>query len=420
MKIWIMNHYASDMFFAEGGRHYYFAKYLKRLGHEPTIFCANTKHNAREVTYFDFDGLWTEKINLETLVPYVFVKARPYGTNGKDRILNMVDFYRNVIKVGRNYCAENGKPDIIVASSVHPLTLLAGIKLAKIFKIKCICEVRDLWPESIVTYLSGYKRNNPLIRLLYHGEKYIYKKADSIIFTMEGGYDYISEKGWSAIIPQKKVFHINNGVDLEQFRRNKEDYRWVDEDLENDKLFKVVYSGSIRKVNNLDILLDVAKHIRDERILFLIWGDGDELPKLKNRIHNERITNVVFKGRVDKKYIPYITSKADLNFAHNGESELFRFGISFNKIFDYLAACKPILCDFNARYNPVISYSAGEFYSSTSIQEIVGGIEWFSRLDDGEYSKYCKNALTAAEYYDFKNLTDELIKVIEVTNKMGV
>ncbi len=420
MKIWIMNHYASDMFFAEGGRHYYFAKYLKRLGHEPIIFCANTKHNALEVTYYDFDGLWLEKINQETDVPYVFVKAKPYGTNGKDRIVNMVDFYRNAIKAGKEYSAKNGIPDIIIASSVHPLTLLAGIKLAKAFKVKCICEVRDLWPESIVTYLSGYKRNNPVIRLLYLGEKYIYKKADSIIFTMEGGYDYITEKGWNDSIPRDKVFHINNGVDLEQFRQNREKYRWIDEDLENDKYFKVIYSGSIRKVNNLNILLDAAKYIRDERILFLIWGDGDELPKLKKRIADENIKNVVFKGRVDKKYIPYITSKADLNLAHNGESELFRFGISFNKVFDYLAACKPILCDFNARYNPVISYSAGEFYSASKVQEIANGIEWFSKLKDDDYNKYCHNALMAAEYYDFKNLTDELIKVIGITSKMGV
>ena len=420
MRIWIMNHYASDMYFAEGGRHYYFAKYLKRMGHSPTIFCANSKHNSDGVTYFELTSTWAEKINNETDVPYIFVKARPYGNNGKDRILNMVDFYRNVIKSGKEYAEENGKPDVIIASSVHPLTMMAGIKLAKSFGVRCICEVRDLWPESIVTYLEGFKRNNPLIRLLYLGEKTIYKKADALIFTMEGGYDYISERGWDRTIPKDKVFFINNGVDLEQFCKNKEEFRISDTDLDNPDSFKVIYAGSIRKVNNLDKLLDIAKLLVNKNILFLIWGDGDELPKLKERVKEEGISNVFFKGRVDKKYIPYITSRADLNIAHNDESPLFRFGISFNKVFDYLAAGRPVLCDFYAKYNPVISFGAGEYYRSSDTEGIASGIESFSIMNEEKLQKYSTAAIKAAEYYDFKNLTIELLKIVEKTAEKGV
>ena len=80
--------------------------------------------------------------------------------------------------------------------------------------------------------------------------------------------------------------------------------------------------------------------------MFLIWGDGDEREVLEQRVVDEHINNVVFKGRVEKKYIPYITSQADLNIAHNTPTELFRFGISFNKIFDYMAAGKPTLSTF--------------------------------------------------------------------------
>lgn len=415
MKIWIMNHYASDMFFAEGGRHYYFAKYLKRMRCTPIIFCANSKHNAESVNYFDFRGRWIEKINELTEVPYVFVQVRPYGSNGKERIFNMVDFYRNVIRSGKEYASKRGKPDVIMASSVHPLTLLAGIKLAKYFRVKCICEIRDLWPESIVTYMDGYKKNNPVIKMLYQGEKYIYKKADSLIFTMEGGYDYIRERGWDSSIPKSKVFYINNGVDLEQFNSNCENYVIEDSDLDNDNLFKVVYAGSIRKVNNLGKLLDVAKLIQDKSIKFLIWGDGDELSMLKDRVSHERIDNVVFKGRVDKKYIAHITSKANLNLAHNEEVPLFRFGISFNKIFDYFAAGKPILCDFFAKYNPVITSGAGVFYPSSDIKEIAFGVEKFAAMNKSENENFCKSARSAATFYDYKNLTKKLLNVIDTT-----
>ncbi len=89
----------------------------------------------------------------------------------------MIDFYRNVKKAVKEYAAQHGKPDVIFASSVHPLTLVAGIQLAKQFGVKCVCEVRDLWPEH--QKFDRFTKKNPLIRLLYQGEKWIYKKLDT-------------------------------------------------------------------------------------------------------------------------------------------------------------------------------------------------------------------------------------------------
>ena len=43
-NIWIFNHYATNMYFDNGGRHYWFAKYLKQADYNPVIFCANTLH----------------------------------------------------------------------------------------------------------------------------------------------------------------------------------------------------------------------------------------------------------------------------------------------------------------------------------------------------------------------------------------
>ena len=410
-NIWIMNHYAGSMFFDRGGRHYNFAKYLRRAGYEPVIFCANSKHGQQEL-FFEDQDLWHEHIAEEIATPFVFVKARAYQGNGKQRVLNMIDFYRNVKKTAREYVKTHKRPDIIYASSVHPLTLVAGIQLAKHFGVKCICEVRDLWPESIVAYSTRFTRSHPLMRLLYHGEKWIYKKADLLIFTTEGAYDYIVEQGWEKDIPRSKVHYINNGVDLETFRYNREHFQIEDPDLRNPDLFQVVYTGSIRLVNNLGLLLDAAKQVTDPKVRFLIWGDGDERPMLEQRIRDEGIGNVGFKGKVEKKYIPYIVSQADLNFAHNTPSPLFRFGISFNKIFDYFAAGKPILTDFPCTYNLVIQSNSGVAVENATVHEIARAIERMATLEEGEYMKFCNNALNAAEIYDFKNLTQKLIAII--------
>lgn len=410
-QIWIMNHYAGSTFVDKGGRHYTFAKYLKRMGHEPTVFCCNAKHSSQAELYFEDNALWQEHYAEDIDVPFVFIRGRAYSGNGKQRVLNMVDFYRNVKKAAKEYAKLHGAPDIIFASSVHPLTLVAGIQLAKHFGIKCICEVRDLWPESLVAYgMAGPK--NPAVLLLRRLEKWIYRKSDAIVFTMEGAYDYIIEQGWEKEIPRSKVHFINNGVDLDVFDYNKAHYQVEDPDLENPDIFKVVYTGSIRKANSVGLLLDAAKQIKNPNIRFLIWGAGDELEYLMERVEKERITNVVFKGRVDKKYVPYIICHSDLNMIDKFDGELAKYGISANKMFEYFAAEKPIVMVRLEKYNPagdstgVISYDG----SASSLAQVISDA---FEIDCSQYSDMCASVSQCAEAYSFERLTCALLRIIE-------
>lgn len=410
-NVWIINHYAGNVYFDRGGRHYAFAKYLKKQGYNPVVFCANSKHNA-EGYWFDEPGLWRMHYAEEIDVPFVYVTARSYVNNGKQRVLNMLDFYRNVKKVAKEYAAENGVPDVIFASSAHPLTLVAGLQLAKHFKVKCICEVRDLWPESIVVYSNRLTRKNPLIWALYQGEKWIYKKADALIFTMEGAYEYIQDRGWEKKIPRSKVYFINNGVDLEQFCYNEKNFRVDDQDLNDPDTFKVGYTGSIRKANNLGLLLDVAKKVQAPNVRFLIWGSGDEVPMLKQRLVDENITNVLFKGRVEKKYVPYITEKMDINYLDPFTDEIARYGISSNKLFDYFAAEKPILMGFSGKYNPAQNYGCSVICQPEKAA-LLDGLLQIVDLSEQEYRKMCDGAKRATEQYNVQQLTQMLIAVIE-------
>lgn len=415
-NVWIFNHYATKMISNKGGRHYWFAKYLKRMGYEPVVFCCNAKHGeaARVV---DTDKLWTEQIADEIAVPFVFVKARLYTGNGKQRILNMIDFYRNVKKAAKQYAAKHGKPDVILASSVHPLTLVAGLKLAKFFKVKCICEMRDLWPEAIVSYSSKLKKSNPLVKLLYKYEKHIYKKADALIFTQEGGPDYIRDQKWDkehgGPIDMSKAFHINNGVDLEDFDYNKEHFWLDDSDLDSADNYKVIYAGAIRRINNLGIILDAAKLVTNPKIRFIIFGDGDELETLKKRVVDEKITNVIFKGRVSKQYIPSVVCRADLNIVHWEMNPLVRVGESYNKAFEYFAAGKPVFYTIRPGYSIVEKYNCGRLTDGFEPEALANGIEQTLNMTDAEKEQMSINARNAAKDYDFKILTQKLIEIIE-------
>lgn len=143
--------------------------------------------------------------------------------------------------------------------------------------------------------------HNPAVIALRWLEKWIYKKADAVVFTMEGAYDYIIEQGWDKEIPRSKVHYINNGVDLEQFDYNKEHFRVEDADLDEPDTFKIVYTGSIRKVNNLGLLLDAAKCVKNPCVKFLIWGDGDERAALEQRVREEPHRKCDIQGQGGEK-----------------------------------------------------------------------------------------------------------------------
>ena len=416
-NVWIWNHYATNMFFDEGGRHYWFAHYMKNAGYEPTIFCASTIHNSEQ--FVDTYGQEFRRDETNE-IPFVFVKTPSYKGNGKSRILNMVSFYKNLFPIAKKYAKEHGKPDVILASSVHPLTLVAGIKIAKKFGVPCICEVRDLWPESLVAY-GSLKPNSLFARLLYRGEKWIYKRADAIVFTVEGGKDYIKERKWDVdnggSINLDKVYHINNGVDLDTFEANVSRNVLYDDDLADQNTFKVIYTGSIRGVNNIRVLVEAAKYIKEqsvEKVRFIIYGDGDQKNELVNWCETNGIDNVCFKGRVDKRYVPYVLSKSDINILHFKQSTIKKYGTSMNKLFDYFASGKPTVSDCEVGYDLINRYNAGVSADIIDPHKLADVILFFLNMNERDYFQYCSNAKRASQDYDYKTLTDKLLAILQI------
>ena len=405
MRIWLINHYAVPPQYYPLARQNYFAKYLMRAGHEVTIFAASTVHNS-DLNLIEDDTPYREDV--VDGVHYVLIRCKSYHGNGVSRILNMLEFARKLPGV----CNKYPRPDAIVATSMPPMSCAAGIKLARKYGCRGIAEIADLWPESIIAFGIAGPRN-PAVLYLRRLEKWIYTKSDAVVFTMEGAYDYIKEQHWESAVPRSKVHYINNGVDLELFDYNREHFKAEDKDLEDPETFKVVYTGSIRRVNGLGLLLDTAKEVKNPRVRFLIWGDGDERAALEQRVRDEYIDNVIFKGRVEKKFVPSIVSRADVNIAHCISTPVDRYGISFNKMFEYFAAGKIVLSDFPTEYNPALQCHAGITVEEASAPNIAEAIEHLAALPEQERTLYEQNSRAAAHKYDFKNLTEELLDVIQ-------
>lgn len=417
MKVWIMNHYAIEHLFSNGGRHFWIAENLKRDGYEPVVFGCNEKHNDVGV-FYPSDKL-AKVVYSENRIPFVAIRSTEYMGNGLSRVKNMAVFAKNLIKVAKVYAKKHGKPDVIYASSVHPLTVIAGEHLAKCFHVPCIGEVRDLWPETLVAY-GAIKKNSMTAKLLYQGEKWMYKRADAMIFTMEGAPDYIKKHKWNTEsggpIDLSRVFHVCNGVDIQQFDQNAEKYFLPDEDLDAKDTFCAVYTGAIKRANNVGLLLETAKFLKDiKNLKILIWGDGNEVEELKKRVISENLSDkVVFKGYIEKKYVASVCKRADICLMHWERTSVNNYGYDYNKLFDYLAAGKVVFSTIRSGHSLLESKNCGIETSGNTPEDFAEGIRKIYEMSDKEREEWGERARKAAYDYDFQVLTKRVEKVISV------
>jgi glycosyltransferase involved in cell wall biosynthesis len=416
-NIWVFHHYATPPTLNGFTRPYNFAINMNKENYKTTIFSASYLHFADVNLIKDNKKFKTEN---HSGVSFIYVKTPSSAKNTIARVKNMFAFYKNLFSVSKKHLINNEKPDLIIASSPHPLTMLAGIQIAKRMNIPCICEIRDLWPEAIFAF-GKTKEKSILGRLLLAGEHWIYKNADALIFLKEGDTDYIKERNWTieqgGDIDLNKCHYINNGVNIESFNRQIKENVTNDPDLLSNK-FKVVYTGAIRPVNNVGNLLDAAKKLKEFKdIHFLIYGDGNQLELLKQRVINEQITNVKLKGYVNKKNVPYILSKSSVNILNYSQSKYnWSRGNSSNKLFEYMASGKPIISTVKMGYSPIDKYNCGFSLEQDTSLELATKIVDVYNMSSEKYLEMSKNAEQGAHDFDYKFLTKKLINTMESLN----
>ena len=408
--VWIINHYALTP--SQGGlcRHYFFTKKLIEKGYNVRVFTSSAIHNT-DINIIKDDAKCLFKEADADGLTYTYIKSSQYKGNGLGRIKNMLGFAFSIRKIKKAYKKE--KPDIIYTSTPDLFTAWQAEILARKMKVPCVVEVRDLWPLSIVEY-KNISENNPVIKGLYFLEKLIYKRASALVYTMEGGRQYIIDKKWQNKVNLDKIFNINNGIDTALQEKQKKEFTIEDEDLNSDK-FKVVYTGSIREVNDVGLLVDTAKELykrNNDKIKFLIYGDGTQKEELEKKCADNNLKNIVFKGRIDKKYIPYILSKADLNIVTVRQTGISKYGTSWNKLFDYMNAGKPILSTLKVNYDYIEKYKCGMSLENQTPECVADAIQNFYDMDKNEYNQMCINAQNGAKDFDFEKLTDKFEQVI--------
>lgn len=406
MRIWIVNYYTRPD--CTNPRYLEFARHFMTKGWDVTTFYAN---------YWDSDKSRLFERKEVNGLDFVQVKAHPYKGNGPARMKSIFCFAWSIYKHGREF----EHPDVIL-HNIHTPFDYPIEWAAKKLNAKYVAEAWDAWPD-VFAHLGLVSRMNPAMKLLYWIEKKLYQNADQIVFTFLGGVQRIKDMGWSTEtggkIDMNKVHYINNGIDLEQFDKDREVWPREDEDLHDPKTLKVVYLGSINRANHVHMLIEAAKLLQKlDYYRFFIYGNGADRKELEQRVKVEGISNVVFKEkRIPLCECAWVVSQANVNVM-NYQKGFGYMGVSSGKMFQYLAAGKPIVCNIDIAYDNVIQdEQLGVCRDIETAETLAQAIRDVAEQPRASYDAMCERVRKTAERFDYKKLAAEEIAVIEAALK---
>jgi glycosyltransferase involved in cell wall biosynthesis len=338
VNILLINHYAGSDLMGMEYRPFYLAREWMADGHRVTLVAADWSHlRGRQPSI---------KADLESTVEegirFRWLRTNRYHSNGAWRVASMLGFVGK-LQLYSDRIAREERPDVVICSSTYPLDIYPGARIARRAGARLVFEVHDLWPLTPIL-LGGYSPHHPYIRVLQRAEDYAYRYADMVVSILPHACDHMVSRG----LDPDKFVHVPNGVPIARSVTADDDElsRPVEAVIARERSrgrFLIGYAGGISVSNSLETLLDAARLLSTANISFLIAGDGPRAGPLRERAIHSGFDNFHMLGRIPKSAIGKFLSHMDALAVPFHRSPLYRYGMSPNKLFDYMLAAKPIL-----------------------------------------------------------------------------
>lgn len=259
-----------------------------------------------------------------------------YATTSKgivSRLLNYFSFVFSSLFFG---VFTLGKYDVILCESPPLFLGISGRILAFFKRSSFIFNVSDLWPESAEKL--GIVTNKTVLNLATILEEWLYRKSAMVTGQTQGIVRNIQER-----FPNKKVYWLPNGVDLDYFNPEQVQSNWRLDNGFNESDILFLYAGIIGYAQGLEVILKAANLVKShDRLKFILLGSGPEKERLIQMQEELGLSNVHFFDGVTKKEMPYIIKDVDVALIPLKKLPLFEGAIP-SKIFENLAMGKPIL-----------------------------------------------------------------------------
>jgi glycosyltransferase involved in cell wall biosynthesis len=406
MNILLINHYAGSIEHGRVYRSFYLAREWVKLGHAVTIVAASWTHLRYQQPEINHDF---QEDNLEG-VNFIWLKTPKYQGNGAKRAINIFIFVAQLFRYS-NKIIKQVRPDVVINTS-YPLDTYPAQYIAKKTKAKLIHEVRDIWPLSLIE-LGSMSPSNPFIILMQLAENSAYHHADRVVSLLPKAEEHMRSHGMAA----GKFVWIPNGISVDEWKMDNTalpaSHQRALAEAKQASLFTVCFAGSHGIANSLSVLLKAAFILKNRPIIFLLVGQGPEKEKLQQQASELELNNVVFLPTVAKESIPALLHELDCLFISLQKQPVFRFGISPNKLMDYMMAAKPIISAISAGNDPVTESGCGISVPGEDYQAIANAIESLMDMSGSERAEMGgQGQQYAIENHDYRVLAKKFLQIM--------
>jgi glycosyltransferase involved in cell wall biosynthesis len=386
-------------------RHFEMGQYLKARGHELIIVASDLNYQTGQRTV-ERRGLYAEQNfdGIRVLRSYMYPAIhRSYFW----RVIAFFSFMFSSI-----WTAMRLKDVDLVLGTTPPIfQAVSALVVASLRGKPFLLEVRDLWPEFGIS--MGVLKNSVIIALSRWLENFLYKRANHILVNSPAYREYMLAKG----VPENKVTYIPYGTDVDMFNPSI-DGSSIRKELKVEDKFVVLYAGALGQANDINTLLRAAERLKkEERIRFVIFGDGKERARLEAEAKNKNLDNVIFAGTRPKKDMPLIVASADVCLAILQDIPAFRTTYP-NKVFDYMAAGRASVIVIDGITRELIESSQGGVYVHPADDAMLAQ----KILELSQNLAQVKAMGASAREYLVKNLDrrDKLNETLGLLEKMAV
>ncbi len=406
MNILLIDHYAGSPERGMEFRPWLMAKEWQKLGQTVTVAAADFTHLRRR--NFEVPRSFTEAD--VGGVPYLILKTPPYHGNGVGRGKNILSFCRQ-LSAHAGQVVERYRPDAVIASSTYPLDIFPASKIAKKAGARLYFELHDLWPLTPMV-MGNLPWWNPIILALQRGENAAFARSRRIISILPDADRYIRSRGYDA----GKFVYIPNGVvldapapppdtdDLPQVKALRA--------LKADGWFLVGYTGNHSVANALTTFIDAAALLKDERVKFVLVGKGNAKEDLMARAAGAE--NVLFFDAVPKTAMGALLGELDAAYMGLAKSRLFDYGVSPNKLFDYMLAARPVLYAVESSNNPVKDAACGLTVPVGDAAAVADAVRRFERMSGDERRNMGENGRAyVRKNHDYRTLAKRFLQAIQ-------
>ena len=338
MNIILINHYAGGMKFGMEFRPYYFARRWVEMGHKITIVASSFSHLRNKNPDMGGSNYKEEEIDG---IRYVWIAGNHYQGNGLGRIRNMFSFLRGLYAYKRNIIGSD-IPDVVIASSTYPLDFYPARKIARICGAKVVFELHDLWPLSPML-LGNMSKNHPYIKIMQRAEDDWCKGCDKVISLLPCARDYLVSRG---LDPEKFVYIPNGIVKGDWNHEGEGDYSYSDilARYKDEGWFLVGYTGAHGIANALNSYVEAGALLRGEKVKLLAVGSGPQRERLMKKVVDLGLKQTVeLLPAIPRSEIPQFLEHLDVAYIGFQRQPLFKYGVSPNKLMDYMMAAKPVI-----------------------------------------------------------------------------